>query len=221
LDSFILRRNRWTLVLLAMALHAFVYFLPNHFPLRQPIHLPLGPLDEAVPFLPGTIWLYWSEYVLVCAAFLLCPHEDRVRFVKGFGLVVAISVVIQLVFPVDYPRDLFPVVADKTDSRMVDLLRRLDTPTSCFPSLHVGLAVFVALYGLQRHRDWSLFIALWAGLIALSTLTLKQHYVLDVVGGALVGALGGLAIQRWAPVRPLRPEQVPVARGLPTSRGRT
>jgi len=71
------------------------------------------------------------------------------------------------------------------------------------PSLHVAFAVFAAA-GLARElraigaARWLRALSiLWCVGIVYSTLATRQHVVLDVVAGALLGALVALAHSRW------------------------
>jgi membrane-associated phospholipid phosphatase len=57
----------------------------------------------------------------------------------------------------------------------------------CFPSMHVALTVFVACIGATYFRRVGprAVLCLVVTLIFLSTITLKEHYVVDSVAGAL------------------------------------
>jgi membrane-associated phospholipid phosphatase len=62
-----------------------------------------------------------------------------------------------------------------------------DPPYNCFPSLHVAHSLLSALTCHRVHKKVGLVATLCAALVALSTLFTKQHYVLDVVAGMLLG----------------------------------
>src|SRR6185436_14225959 len=78
------------------------------------------------------------------------------------------------------------------DSAAFDGLWLFDVPENCFPSLHVSLAIIAAAYW-PRAR-W-IGIA-WAIAIAVSTMTTKQHYFVDVAGGIAMGFLTTLPLLR-------------------------
>lgn len=69
-----------------------------------------------------------------------------------------------------------------------------------FPSCHAAnsfaLAVFIALF--VRRRGFTLFIVSWAVVNSYSRLYLGVHYPGDLLAGALVGSLFGLACHRVA-----------------------
>jgi membrane-associated phospholipid phosphatase len=79
------------------------------------------------------------------------------------------------------------------------LLYDIDPPYNCFPSLHVAYS-FVAAFACSRvHRGVGLAATMWAALIGVSTLYTKQHYVTDVVVGALAGWVAYLVFLRTYP----------------------
>ena len=67
----------------------------------------------------------------------------------------------------------------------VRLAYSIDPPYNCFPSLHVAYAYVSALTCYRVHRGVGVIAAIWAALIGVSTLYTKQHYVADVIAGAL------------------------------------
>ncbi|HEY6402922.1 MAG TPA: phosphatase PAP2 family protein, partial [Blastocatellia bacterium] len=71
-------------------------------------------------------------------------------------------------------------------------LYSIDSAANCFPSLHVALAWLSALGLRDERRRAGALAMVWAALISISTLTTKQHYFADLVGG---GALAFFC--RW------------------------
>ena len=66
-------------------------------------------------------------------------------------------------------------------------------PYACLPSMHVAYSVITGFMGAMIARSVGLrwFHILLAAGIAVSTLTLKEHYVADAVAGILLGLAGG------------------------------
>ena len=91
---------------------------------------------------------------------------------------------------------------------MVRWLYTVDPPANAFPSLHVTNSVICA--GVVRRlwpRAGALAGALAAG-VAISTLTLRQHWLADVVAGAILGSLG---LAAWERLRRHRSHPTPQA----------
>lgn len=70
--------------------------------------------------------------------------------------------------------------------------------TNACPSIHVSSSVAIALVGwnsqlLKRKRGYQILLAVWAVLICMSTLFIKQHSVVDVFWGTIISlALYGI-----------------------------
>jgi membrane-associated phospholipid phosphatase len=168
------------------AFHAVVYMVGNHLPLSSPRQLPMTALDEATPFLPFSVFVYVSDYALAFVAFMSLEKRESVRrFLWVFMSCVVVAGVIHWAFPTVYPRERFPIPdgADGLSRLALTVLRFFDSPNSCLPSLHVATATGSALLVYRENPRRALWFFGWALLVALSTLTAKQHYVVDVIGG--------------------------------------
>jgi membrane-associated phospholipid phosphatase len=164
---------------------ALAYGALGTCPWSEPSYLPLTPVDQAIPLLPWTLLIYLSDYVFILLVMVsLKKSED---FTTAFYRMIAgivMTFVVFLIFPTVYPRPSVPL--DPFWSEIFLYLHFLDQPTNCFPSLHVSITLIAAasLHGWRprlRLATW-----LWILAICLSTLTTKQHYVLDVLGGVFV-----------------------------------
>jgi len=81
---------------------------------------------------------------------------------------------------------------------------RLTDPHS-FPSGHAARAVMLAVIGLGVGPAWfGILLLIWAPLVLLARVAMGVHYVLDVIAGALLGLVIGLAVLWMIPrVSPL------------------
>lgn len=186
--------QRVSAILLATLVHGLVYFAGNHFPLSEPRLLRVTEVDAAIPFWPWTAVIYVSAYLQGISAFLtLKRFIDLQHFLEIFAVTVLVAGFIHWALPTRFPRELFPLDAGDLSTLPLRLVRLVDTPNSCFPSLHVGLS-FACAFAIRqpRPRLWWAFFA-WSVVIAVSTLTTKQHYLVDVAGGLLL-AVGCVAL---------------------------
>jgi membrane-associated phospholipid phosphatase len=189
LPLFLTEKNRHPIVAASALLAALVYMLSNHFHLYPPQLLPLSWVDQATPFLPQTVWMYMSEYVFFLAVYLACEDMTNLnKYLYSIMTLQFVSVIIFTLWPTTYPRELYPLPhhLDAITYSAFDSLRAADSPASCCPSLHVSSVFLSAFIFLDDRRDKFPFYLIWATLIALSTLTTKQHYVLDVISGLLL-----------------------------------
>jgi membrane-associated phospholipid phosphatase len=98
------------------------------------------------------------------------------------------SVLIFMLWPTVYPRHLFPLPQnlDYFTNFVFTTLRNGDSPASCCPSLHVSSVYLSSFVFLDDQKGKFPFYFIWGTVIALSTLTTKQHYVIDVVTGLIL-----------------------------------
>ena len=178
-----------------------LYLVPNHYVFQPPQLLPWTRIDGAVPFIPATFWVYFSDYFLVGSAFMLTRTGAEVkRFARAYFALLFTGALVHLVWPTTFPRDAFPLVGGGFTERAFTMLRQIDLPTSCMPSMHVA-GSYLAAFSLFRHRRRFLLVwSAWATAVAISTLTAKQHYAIDVVAGLAMAAIFW-ALFFWVPAR--------------------
>jgi len=73
-----------------------------------------------------------------------------------------------------------------TLTRMIRDVYAGDNPYNDFPSLHVSLSAIIAIHWWRFSRRFSWPLVIWGGLIAISTVMVKQHYLVDIPGGLIV-----------------------------------
>lgn len=169
------------------------YIYLAHRPLFTPHDLPLTWLDRVAGFNPQWVWVYQSVYLLTgLLPWLGQTREQLRRYIIGFAILCALSFAIFIFLPTRIPR-----VAIENPSGMYWLLLLYDGPYNAMPSLHVGF-LFCTLCFARRVcpiLPYAVWVALivWFGLIAWSTLALKEHYAVDLVVGIAFGWASHLA----------------------------
>ena len=143
-------------------------------------------LDAAVPFLPWTILIYWSFYVLfLVAAWRLAP-QPFLGVVRAVVLASVVSWACFVALPAHVPRP-DPSQLEAPWRGLYAHLHAIDPPGNSVPSLHVALALLVG-YSVRREPGGWLWPA-WGVAIALSTLTTRQHVLVDLVAGVALAVL--------------------------------
>ena len=188
LKTVVTADNKYRIGLAALLAFALLYAVTNSLSLRAPEALPLTWVDQQIPLLPLTVWIYASYLFISVTAFIL--EKDCVQLTRFVYAQMALNLLCTIVFvwwPTTFAR---PELAGQ-DGIAVAALRLvwlLDAPVNCFPSLHVGSSLLpVLMLWRSRHRAWPLYL-LWALAISLSTMTTKQHHVADVLAGVVVAA---------------------------------
>ncbi len=189
LPLFITAKNKTLVGIIAFIFATIIYLSSNHFLFFAPHYLPLTKLDRTIPFIPATIWLYLTEYFLFISTYLLCKDLTNLnKYLYSMMAIQIVSVIIFICWPTIYPRTNFSLPTDSHSLTVAifTYLRTVDHPTSCLPSLHVSSCYLSAFIFLEEQREKFWFFFLWATLIASSTLTTKQHYIIDVVTGLMM-----------------------------------
>jgi len=185
------------------------YGIAGHLAMgREPVLLEMTALDRAIPFLPWTYWIYLTVY---CIYFTSCfVQRDRVvlgKFLVGYVIAYTLISVFFVAFPTAFPRELFPLPEelDPATRAVIGFSRATDYPTNCWPSMHVASCVLSAapLYG--RRPRWFAAFCVWSLAICATTLTTKQHYVVDLLPGALYGLAIHVIVMRWIPFQRVEP----------------
>lgn len=142
-------------------------------------------IDRVVPLAPAWMLVYGSIWVFMLLPFLVVREDAlAVRMLMAYITVVVIAFSGFLLVPTLAPR---PESVPHAGFFAWALRQNYawDPPYNCFPSLHVAWAFVTASVSFRVHRGVGWAAGLWASLIGLSTLFTKQHYVVDVVAGAL------------------------------------
>lgn len=205
LPLIVTRRNKITAGALLWLFASAVYLTSNHFPIFEPQFLLMTPIDLAVPFIPNTLWIYISEYVFFVIIYLLCRDEENLnRYVYSFFALQTTSVLIFWLWPTTFPREAFPLPDDLNAATyfVFSNLRELDSPNNCFPSLHVSSVFLTSFIFLNEQKKKFPFFFCWAAAIAFSTLTTKQHYFVDVLGGLAMAIIFYALFHRMVAYRP-------------------
>ncbi len=151
-------------------------------------------LDDWIPFneyfiIPYLLWFFYVSGTVLYFFFTSKPDYYRLCIYLFTGM--TLSLMICTVF--HNGTDLRPVVDPDSNfcSRLVWYLHAADTATNIFPSIHVFNSVVVHIsirnsltLGSRPYVRTCSFIL--AALICMSTVFLKQHSIIDVMGGMLM-----------------------------------
>lgn len=177
--------------------------------------------DGRVAFDPRWVWVYSGLYYPMILLVALAQPDWRTYAITvgGFLFLLACQMFFFLRFPVEIPdhwREIMRVNVDAGDRyapelmtvdrvrelyprsmRFLDTVWHFDKMRNSMPSMHVSVATMVDL-SIAHHWVWFHWVGwLFPVLIGTSAIKTKQHYVLDVVPGALMGVSAYL-VWNWA-----------------------
>lgn len=166
------------------------YQLTNRYQWTQQHRLPLLPFEADIPFLPWTVIPY---FLLIGGMYLPVLIESRPRLMEAMTaltITVLINYTIFILYPTAYDRPPVPS-GDSPGEVLYRWLISIDTPANCFPSGHISVPALGCWYLThQRSKRRGVVIALVYAVLAVSVLTTKQHYALDILGGLVTATIG-------------------------------
>ena len=186
------------------------FYLLSH-PRQPPALMPLTAPDRWIAPQPLALWPYLSLWIYVGIAPALMPS---LRALLAYGAWAAALCAAGLAcfwaWPTAVPWSAQQLAPALDGHAGFALLRGVDAAGNACPSLHVGTAVFSAVWldrvlqAVGAPLRLRLVNAGWVALIAWSTVATRQHVALDVAAGAALGAAfaalslrGGLHPGRW------------------------
>lgn len=180
----------WLLPLGALIWNQLLYYGGRRIAWYVPHYDLTMELDSAVPFLPWTVVIYFGCFLFWAISYLIFARQDvpsACRFFAADFLAKAVCFLFFICLPTTNIR---PVVAGVTLwDDLMRLLYRIDAPVNLFPSIHC-LVSWLCWIGVRRRRSipgWYRILSfVMAVAVCLSTLTTRQHVLLDVAGGILI-----------------------------------
>jgi len=154
-------------------------------------------VDRKIPYVPLFSLVYFSTVPFLFVPFVILSDARQFCWmVACYTVITVVSSLIHVAIPSKIER-VEQVTTGGITGRMLRLFQKNFKPYGNFPSMHVGLSVpAVIAYFMGCGILAGSIAAIWAILIALSTLFAKQHYILDVMagfaGGILIAALAYL-----------------------------
>jgi hypothetical protein len=188
-----------------VAISAFfvVYFHVLDNPVFRVRMVPVLTLDHAIPLVASSAWIYFSLWVYICVPTgFMRTRQALGHYLMGAFSLGVVGLSLFFIFPSAVPTwdidwSTYPILA---------FLKESDAAGNACPSLHVAFAVFSGLWlsailrTMRVGPGWHIANGIWGLAIVISTLTTKQHVLIDVICGI---ALGGLIywLNRWWSLR--------------------
>lgn len=187
----------------------FIFYLAGFFALErivsEPKYIIYCKLDDLIPFCEWFLIPYVSWFILLAGAPFYFLMKDKRDFLKLCGIMfngMTICLLCYALFPNGL--QLRPeVTGNNFLCTIAKLLYAVDTPTNVCPSIHVAstTAVLLVVCRAKRFQGRLIFkfmMFIWALLIILSTVFLKQHSVIDVLCGIVLSlVLYWIAYSSW------------------------
>ena len=197
----------WFLKMVGTMAFMGLFFVGYFWVLRHPggsvTIMPRTFLDEWIGFVPMALPVYLSLWLYVGLLPALYKNfAELFHYVLG---VIGLSLFGLGVF-YRWPTTVPMVDLDRMQAPWFAFLKRMDASGNACPSLHVAFAIFTAigftrlLREVKAPRIAFVINVLWSAGICYSTVAIRQHVVLDLVAGTVLGVVAGKLVfsERWA-----------------------
>ena len=186
-----------------VCVHALAYYA-TRLVTQQMAHFDFSlPVDDAIPFIPAFSVIYVLAYVQWVAGYILIARDSRelcCQVISGEIISKLVCMALFLLVPTTMRRA--GIAFDGFFDNVVGYIYRLDAADNCFPSIHC-LESWVCFRGAMRMKKtgpwYRYFTLLFSLLVFASTVLIKQHAVVDIVGGVLTAEIGQQIGQRIDP----------------------
>lgn len=176
-------------MLLVFGLNAFFYFIVKKF--IGSYHLISSPLDDKIPLIPLFIIFYsiWYPYLFVVYYFIYKKDKDKFkRLINKSIICILIADLCFIIYPTMVSRP--PINSyNSLISLMLYITYTTDIPVNCFPSLHcifAFLVMYAVTFDKNMNKLFRIIVGIISPLIVLSTLFVKQHALVDVLGAITI-----------------------------------
>jgi membrane-associated phospholipid phosphatase len=189
---------KWVLGLTAAVVQSSIYFFIGNTHFARSTELLRTKLDDAIPFIPATSWFYLPVYagIFVIAIVGFETREHFNRALVGFGLILLAGLAGHRLVAAEYPRPAMAPPFLGPSQAFMAWVQTIDPPCNVFPSLHVAHTSSLALILYHENKTLGRIVIALAFLLAVSTLTTKQHFIADVLAGFALAALARLTVLR-------------------------
>ena len=171
-----LSKENLLLLLFSAPFNFAIYYLARYLAKARYHYCLLTPIDEMIPLIPWTIIFYWGCYVVWVINY--CYIGETICFI------------IMIIFPTIMPRP--EILGTDFFSRMVNAQYTIDAADNLFPSIHCFVS-YLCWIGVRNnpnipkwYQNTSFVLAI---LVFISTLTVKQHVIVDVFASVIVAQI--------------------------------
>ena len=182
-------KNKYQLTLYDLILIVLVFALKYAYFWMQTVktagaHMDL-PIDNYLPFIPVFVvpYLFYNVFLLLALVLVWNKPARRKALLTSYAIVQMLSLSTFFFYQTAMNRPDFVIAGFFT--YIVAFIYAGDASLNCFPSLHAGLVTCALYFNRERGVIWWV-IGL---LIIVSTVFVKQHYFLDIIGGVVFAVI--------------------------------
>lgn len=178
------------LLLIVFLYNMFVFYFSRLLVGNHEHYVFESALDSKIPLLPFTIVIYFGCYLFWFANYILCSRYDEKqakRFLYADLIGKTVCLVCYLFIPTTMARP--EISGNDIFSILIRFLYQIDSPDNLFPSIHCFCSwmCYIGMRGDERYsKKYRIFSMVFALAVCVSTVTTKQHVLIDIPAGVLL-----------------------------------
>jgi membrane-associated phospholipid phosphatase len=148
--------------------------------------------DKYIPLVPWFVIPYIAYFPFIILAITRLWNTPHITaMLTSMIIAYVVAIVVWYIWPNGVARP--SIEASTLMHRLLAFVYKSDGDTNGFPSAHVFVSLMCGYYLALTFPQYAAAAWLSAGIITLSTLFTKQHYIFDIPGGVLVFVLSVMA----------------------------
>lgn len=157
-------------------------------------------LDELIPLVPESLIIYFGCYLFWIANYVIVAKMEK-EWAYKFYLADVVSKIICFVFFLGFPTTNIRPELNGTGIwyQGMTFLYSVDAADNLFPSIHCLVSWFCYI-GIRKRKEipkwYQQFSCVAAVLVFVSTLTTKQHVIIDIIAGVAIAEVSFLFTRR-------------------------
>mmetsp|Transcript_10491 Transcript_10491/g.24309 ORF Transcript_10491/g.24309 Transcript_10491/m.24309 type:complete len:237 (+) Transcript_10491:2085-2795(+) len=169
-----------------------IYFWPqrNHDPKKKILLRPTT-IDRSIPAIPQAYWIYSPLYYIVFNLAFLSLPDYKITMLNAWLMLMHASFWF-LHFPTGvaegFREEIRKAPMDKATRFVMNLVHAHDSEDNACPSMHCAFAMFITFIIYPCYPAFAISFPI---LISLSCLVCKQHLIMDIIPGLILGGLHG------------------------------
>ena len=153
-------------------------------------------LDNKIPLITWFVYFYLVYFVLILIPFF--KSNDTKKITLQYCIAVIISAFFFIFLPTAIYRPLIENI--NLNNILINYIHILDKPYNLFPSLHASLLTLAFIFLLKHEKNLAYKLSPLFILSLVSTLFIKQHYILDLAGGILIAFIAVIVANKFEKV---------------------
>ena len=189
-DKALIPRYMIAPIIITLLCNHLAYFSSRSIT-RNMIHYDLTiKADAWIPFIPWTIVIYWGCYIYWAINYILACRQEKQNAYRFFCADVCSKLICLFFYLILPTTNIRPdIIGNSVFDQLMQLLYHVDAADNLFPSIHCSTSwfCFIAVRGNPKIPAWYKTVSFMVTVaICISTLTTKQHVMVDVAGGILL-----------------------------------